>query len=115
MATIFGFLYIGYTLKNTTEPSMCGGDAAIMSNYFDHLFCLLISVSSYLHKILRMILKENFRKGISHNAVNSCGVEKTKLIMKQSMLVSSSLMTLSFLTTKILLPAALCAAQATGI
>jgi len=27
-------------LKNTTEPSMCGGDAAL-SNYFDHLLLLL--------------------------------------------------------------------------
>ena len=33
MATIFGFIYMGCTLatpdKNTTEPSMCGGDAAL--------------------------------------------------------------------------------------
>jgi len=27
-------------LANTTEPSMCGGDAAFLSNYFDHLLCL---------------------------------------------------------------------------
>ena len=25
-------------LANTTEPSMCGGDAASLSNYFDYLF-----------------------------------------------------------------------------
>jgi len=24
-------------LANTTEPSMCGGDAALLSNYFEHL------------------------------------------------------------------------------
>jgi len=24
-------------LANTTEPSMCGGDAAFLSNYLDHL------------------------------------------------------------------------------
>jgi len=24
-------------LTNTIEPSMCGGDAAFLSNYFDHL------------------------------------------------------------------------------
>jgi len=24
-------------LANTIEPSVCGGDAALMSNYFDHL------------------------------------------------------------------------------
>jgi len=24
-------------LANTIEPSMCGGDAAFLSNYFDHL------------------------------------------------------------------------------
>ena len=32
MATIFGFLYMGAQwrhLKNTTKPSMCGGDAAL--------------------------------------------------------------------------------------
>jgi len=32
MATVFGFLYMGSHwrhLKNTTEPSMCGGDAAL--------------------------------------------------------------------------------------
>ena len=26
-------------LKNATEPSMCGGEAAL-SNYFDHLFLM---------------------------------------------------------------------------
>jgi len=25
-------------LTNTIEPSMCGGDAVFLSNYFDHLF-----------------------------------------------------------------------------
>jgi len=25
-------------LANTVEPSMCGGDAVFLSNYFDHLF-----------------------------------------------------------------------------
>jgi len=32
MATIFGFVYMGRTLRhlaNTTEPSMCAGDAAL--------------------------------------------------------------------------------------
>ena len=24
-------------VANTTEPSICGGDAAFLSNYFDHL------------------------------------------------------------------------------
>ena len=41
MATIFWLsiygVHIGCHLKNTTEPSMCGGDAAL-SNYCDHLF-----------------------------------------------------------------------------
>jgi len=27
-------------LANTTEPSMCGADAALLSNYSDHLLCL---------------------------------------------------------------------------
>ena len=46
MATIFGFLYMGSHwrhLKNTTEPTMCGGDAALCQitlttcfNYFWH-------------------------------------------------------------------------------
>ena len=25
-------------LANANEPSMCGGDASFLSNYFDHLF-----------------------------------------------------------------------------
>jgi len=29
-------------LANTTEPSMCGGNAAFLSNYFDHLFMFVI-------------------------------------------------------------------------
>ena len=36
----FGFLCMGAHwrhLANMTEPSMFGGDAALMSNYFDHL------------------------------------------------------------------------------
>ena len=43
MATIFGFLYMGCTvchLANTSEPSVCCGDAAVCQitlNYFDHL------------------------------------------------------------------------------
>jgi len=28
----------GRYLANMTEPSMCGGDAAFLSNYSDHLF-----------------------------------------------------------------------------
>jgi len=28
-------------MANTTEPSVCGGDAVLMSNYFDHLLLLL--------------------------------------------------------------------------
>jgi len=47
MATIFGFLYMGCTLapreeKNTTEPSMSGGDAALCQITLTsclHLFC----------------------------------------------------------------------------
>jgi len=27
-------------LANTTEPSMCGGNVAVLSNYFDDLFHL---------------------------------------------------------------------------
>jgi len=30
----------------TTEPSMCGGDAAFLSNYFDHLFLVLRGIFS---------------------------------------------------------------------
>jgi len=29
-------------LANTIGPSMCGGDAASLSNYFDHLLLLLL-------------------------------------------------------------------------
>jgi len=31
-------------LANTTEPSMCIGDAAFLSNYFDHLFIVIVIV-----------------------------------------------------------------------
>jgi len=40
----FGLRYMGVhnrQLANTIEPSVCGGDAAFLSNYFDHL--LLVS------------------------------------------------------------------------
>jgi len=33
-----------HVLANTTELSMCGGDAALLSNYFDHLLCLLFNL-----------------------------------------------------------------------
>jgi len=28
-------------LANTTEPSLCGGDAAFLSDYFDRLFIVI--------------------------------------------------------------------------
>jgi len=28
-------------MANTTKPSMCGGDAAFLSNYFDHLLLII--------------------------------------------------------------------------
>jgi len=31
-------------LANTIEPSMCGGDVAFLSNYFDHLFYVVVSL-----------------------------------------------------------------------
>jgi len=33
-------------LANTIEPSVCNGDAAFLSNYFDHLFSLVGESSS---------------------------------------------------------------------
>jgi len=35
-------------LANTTEPSVCGGDA-VLSNYFDHLLLLLDSIVRTTH------------------------------------------------------------------
>jgi len=32
-----------WNLANTAEPSMCGGDAALLSNSFDHLLSLLLT------------------------------------------------------------------------
>jgi len=29
-------------LANTTEPSICGGDAVFLSNYFDHVLLIFI-------------------------------------------------------------------------
>jgi len=42
-----GVYYMGCTLAphgigNVIEPSMCGGNATFLSNYFDHLFCFII-------------------------------------------------------------------------
>jgi len=31
-------------LANSTEPPMCGVDANLLSNYFDHLFCVFVLV-----------------------------------------------------------------------
>jgi len=31
-------------LANTIEPSLCGGDAVLTSNYFDHLFFMANTV-----------------------------------------------------------------------
>jgi len=35
-------------LANTIEPSVCGGNAGLMTNYFDHL-CIFISHSRCSH------------------------------------------------------------------
>jgi len=43
MATIFGFLYMGAHwrhLANTTEPSMCGGDAALYQITLTTCYCV---------------------------------------------------------------------------
>jgi len=34
-------------MANTTEPSVCDGDAAFLSNYFDHSFYLQFHVNKY--------------------------------------------------------------------
>jgi len=48
MATNFLAFYIWGTqwrqLANMTEPCMCGGEAAFLSNYSDHLFNLASSM-----------------------------------------------------------------------
>ena len=41
-------------LANTSESSMCGGDAASLSNYYDHLFCF--SSQQYAKLPIRVIL-----------------------------------------------------------
>jgi len=42
-------------LANTTEPSMCGGDVAFLSSYFDHLLVLsamwLSTKTSAVHSV----------------------------------------------------------------
>jgi len=35
-------------LANTSEPSMCGGDAAFLSNYFDHLLNSVAPAVKYI-------------------------------------------------------------------
>ena len=56
MATILGFLYMGYTtthwrhLANTTEPSMCGGDAALYQVTLSTCYlCYYQVIISYVH------------------------------------------------------------------
>jgi len=41
-------------LAKTVEPSMCGGDAAFLSSYFDHLL-LLLSFSNIIMKLMLRI------------------------------------------------------------
>ena len=54
MATIFGFLYIWGAhwrhLKNTTEPSMCGGDAALCQITLTTCF-IKKATKTQLHKV----------------------------------------------------------------
>jgi len=59
MATIFGFLYMGCTwrhLKNTTEQSMCGGDAAL---------CQITLTTCYYYDAIRGF--EQVHQQASHN------------------------------------------------
>ena len=37
-------------LANTSEPFMCGGNAAFLSNYFDHLLLLLLLFVNFFVK-----------------------------------------------------------------
>ena len=46
MATIFAFLYMGCTLANTTEPFLCGGDAAL---------CQIILTTCYLLAVTKQL------------------------------------------------------------
>jgi len=49
-------------LANTIEPSMCGGDAAFLSNYFDHLLCILTQVYKlYINIFPCKVVQRNWR------------------------------------------------------
>jgi len=49
-------------LANTTEPSICGGDAAFLSNYFDHLLLLRVSIAYLWLTVLATKVSGNGRK-----------------------------------------------------
>ena len=49
-------------LANTTEPSMCGGDAAFLSNYFDQLFVIII-----INVILAICTRDIMRGEVNAN------------------------------------------------
>jgi len=65
MATIFDFLYMGCTwrhLKNTTEPSMCGGDAAL---------CQITLTTCYYYGVLLEVLSKFINKRATTNSSDS--------------------------------------------
>ena len=60
-------------LANTTEPSVCCGDAAFLSNYFDHLFvfvCALLSCD-FLIKSRVFLLNLSIRCLTIHSALST--------------------------------------------
>jgi len=45
-------------LADTVEPSMCGGDVAFLSSYFDHLLFFVVKLHSDTSLIMVQILHE---------------------------------------------------------
>jgi len=44
-------------LMNTTEPSMCSGDAAFLSSYFEHMFlCVYTSLGKRTWLVISTVL-----------------------------------------------------------
>ena len=56
---------------NTIEPSMCGGDVAFLSNYFEHLFAFVVKSHRYYIFDCVSLFHFHFTSRIAHRATTS--------------------------------------------
>jgi len=62
-------------LANTTEPSVCGGDAAFLLNYFYHFFLLMTEAAAtrninFYHSVVAHSTVENFLQVVGLYRIN---------------------------------------------